>query len=66
MRLTFDGRLYSVKAVETAAGAFEDWARFRVEERKGLIEVEAEARSDELDGAFSDEFANYVLGAMRE
>ena len=62
MRLSFDSRLYTVKAVQEAAEAFEDWADFKIEERKGRIEVRAEG---ELDSDFADEFANYVLGAMR-
>ncbi len=64
MRLEFDARLYTLKAVEEAARAYADWGRFRVKQSGKFIRVEAK-KNHRLDAAFTDEFANYVLGVMR-
>lgn len=65
MRLEFDARLYTLKAVEEAARTYADWGPFRVKRSGKFIRVEAKGKNNRFDATFGDEFANYVLGATR-
>jgi hypothetical protein len=62
MRLKFDARVYSRRAVEEAAASFAEHARFKIGEQKGLISVEIDG--EEIDEEFVGEFSNHVLGGM--
>lgn len=65
MRIDFDGRLYTLKAVEAAAADYAEFGKFRIEETGGKIAVELEPLSSDFDDdALEAEFSNYVLGKM--
>lgn len=62
--ITFNKGIYSMKAVNVAVDAFKDLANIKVTEQDNDIAVEIDNIDSDVADTFTDEFSNYVLGAM--
>lgn len=65
MKISFDKKLYHLKAVKAAAKAFVGLANFSFQENKKEITVLLSNIKPAVQRIIKDEFANYVLALIK-
>jgi hypothetical protein len=65
MLVKFDKKLYSLKAVKSAAKKYRHLADFGLKQRKNRLEVSLKNIDQDVAEVIKDEFCNYVLYSMK-
>lgn len=66
MTIKFNGKIYKLKAVKSAAKAYRELADFKIGSSKNYIEVELKNINREVKDIIRGEFGNYVLSLMKK
>lgn len=59
--ISFDKKIYTLKAVKGAVKEFKPWADFELRQKDKKIQVELKNLEADIQEKLKDEFCNYVL-----
>mgnify|MGYP006281503393 CR=1 FL=1 len=59
--ISFDKKIYTLKAIKGAVKEFKPWADFKIKQKNKKIQVEIKNLEAGIQREIKDEFCNYVL-----